>query len=101
VLIVDAGPLYASAARRDRNHARCVDLLSGAQRPLVVPQLVVTEVCSLIGDRLGPQAETAFIGSIAKGELLVEPVLDSEWERIHELTIQYGDSVRRSPARCR
>ena len=44
MLVVDAGPLVAAAATRDRNHHRCVDLLTNAPRPLVVPVLVVTEV---------------------------------------------------------
>ena len=91
MLIVDAGPLYAAAATGDRNHDRCVDLLSGAPRPLLVPALVVTEVSYLLADRIGAHAELAFGRSIADGELVVEPVLDSEWERIAELTGAYLD----------
>jgi hypothetical protein len=91
VLIVDAGPLYAAAARDDRNHRRSIELLSSAVRPLLVPALVVTEVSYLLADRIGAQAELAFGRSIADGELVVEPVLDGEWERIAELTEQYLD----------
>jgi predicted nucleic acid-binding protein len=91
MLLVDSGPLYAAAARRDRNHQRSVELLSGAARPLLVPALVVTEVAYLIGDRIGPHAELAFARSLQQGELLVEPVLDSDWSRIAELTDQYQD----------
>jgi uncharacterized protein len=91
MLIVDAGPLYAAAARRDRNHTRCVELLSAAPRPLVVPALVVTEVAYLLGDRIGAHAEVSFARSLERGELLVEPVLDSDWPRIAELTDQYSD----------
>ena len=91
MLIVDAGPLYAAAARRDRNHQRSVDLLSSAARPLLVPALVVTEVAYLLGDRIGSHAELAFARSLQRGELLVEPVLDSDWPRIAELTDQYED----------
>jgi len=91
LLIVDAGPLYAAAATRDKNHARSVALLSSAHRPLVVPQLVVTEVCYLLADRLGPQAELAFARSIAVGELIVEPVTDADWERVALLTERYLD----------
>jgi uncharacterized protein len=91
MLIVDAGPLYAAAARRDRNHQRSIDLLSSALRPLLVPALVVTEVAYLLGDRIGPHAELAFARSLERGELLVEPVLDSDWPRIAELAGQYQD----------
>jgi uncharacterized protein len=91
MLIVDAGPLYAAAATRDRNHRRSIELLSSAPRPLVVPALVVTEVAYLLGDRIGPHAQVAFARSLERGELLVEPVLDSDWPRIAELTEQYAD----------
>jgi predicted nucleic acid-binding protein len=91
MLVVDAGPLVAATATRDRNHTRCVELLSDAPRPLVVPELVVTEVAYFLLDRLGPQAERAFARSIADGELLVEPVALAEWGRIDELLGTYSD----------
>jgi uncharacterized protein len=91
MLIVDAGPLYAAAATRDRNHRRSIELLTSAPRPLLVPALVVTEVAYLLGDRIGAHAEVAFARSLERGELLVEPVLDSDWRRIAELTEQYED----------
>lgn len=90
-MIVDAGPLYAAAARRDKHHARSVELLSTAARPLLVPGLVVTEVSYLLSDRLGPDAELAFARSLAEAELVAEPVLDSDWGRIAELTERYLD----------
>jgi predicted nucleic acid-binding protein len=91
VLILDAGPIYAASATRDRNHRRCVELLTGASRPLLVPELVVTEVSYLLGDRIGAHAEIAFARAIADGEVVVEAVRESEWERIAELVEQYGD----------
>jgi hypothetical protein len=91
MLVVDAGPLVAAAATRDRNHERCVALLSQAPRPLIVPALVVTEVAYFLGDRLGHAAEHAFARSLREGELLVEPVEPSDWARIDELLDAYAD----------
>ena len=91
MLIVDAGPLYAAAATQDDDHHRCVELLANASGPLLVPELVVTEVSYLLSDRIGPHAELAFARALAAGELLAEPVLDSEWERVGELMEQYLD----------
>jgi predicted nucleic acid-binding protein len=91
MLILDAGPLYAAAAAHDSDHSRCVELLTRAPRPLLVPELVVTEVSYLLSDRIGPHAELAFARAIAAGELIVEPVLDTEWKRVAELTKQYLD----------
>jgi len=91
MLVTDAGPLVAAAATGDRNHERCVALLSQAPRPLVVPALVVTEVAYFLADRIGPQAEQAFARSLRDGELLVEPVEPFDWTRILDLLEQYGD----------
>lgn len=91
MLIIDAGPLYAAAATGDRHHRRCVELLSSSRGPLVVPTLVVTEVAYLLADRIGPHAELAFARSIGAGELVVEPVAESDWSRIEELTEKYLD----------
>ncbi|MCL4286065.1 MAG: PIN domain-containing protein [Thermoleophilia bacterium] len=91
MLIVDAGPLVAAAATGDRNHARSVELLTGAAGPLVVPSLVVTEVSYFLADRIGPAAELAFAESLRAGELLVEPVEPPDWPRIAELLRLYAD----------
>lgn len=91
MLVVDAGPLVAAAATRDRNHERCVILLSQAQPPLIVPALVVTEVAYFLGDRIGLPAEQALARSFREGELLVEPVEPSDWGRIAELLEIYAD----------
>lgn len=91
MLLVDVGPLVAAAATRDRNHARCVALLTGDPGPLVVPALVLTEVAYLLGDRIGPRAEVAFARAIAQDEFVVEPPHPSDWPRIAELTETYAD----------
>lgn len=91
MLVVDAGPLVAAANRRDRNHERCVDLLTRAPRPLLVPSLVVTEVAYFLADRIGPHAELAFAGSIEAGEIDVVAVEPVDWPRITELVERYAD----------
>jgi len=69
MLIVAAGPLVAAASRSDRNHLRCVELLTHAPRPLVVPALVVTEVAYFLADRIGVAAERAFATSLRPARL--------------------------------
>lgn len=91
MLVVDAGPLVAVAASRDRHHARCTALLERARRPLLVPALVVTEVGYFLADRLAPEAERAFVAALRDGELFVEPVEPADWARIHELLVEYAD----------
>jgi len=52
---------------------------------------VVTEVAYLLETRLGWSAEVRFLGDLAAGNLLTEPVLASDWIRIAELVAAYHD----------
>jgi predicted nucleic acid-binding protein len=61
------------------------------QGPLIVPVLVITEVVYLLGTRLGPDPEIRFLGDLAAGNLIAEPVLASDWIRVAELTGAYRD----------
>jgi uncharacterized protein len=45
----------------------------------------------LLADRIGAHAELAFGRALADGELVVEPVADSDWSRVCELMEQYLD----------
>jgi predicted nucleic acid-binding protein len=87
--VVDAGPLYAVADADDDDHARCVDVLERGDLELVVPALVVAEVTYLVGRRLGPGAEAAFLRALASVE--VEAPLAEEWASIAQLVDRYAD----------
>lgn len=66
-------------------------LLEGHPGPLIVPQLVVTEVAYLLETRLGAEAEVRFLGDLAAGDLIAEPVRPADWIRIAELVSAYRD----------
>lgn len=53
--------------------------------------LVVTEVAYLVATRLGPDAETRFLGDLAAGVLASEPVRAGDWLRMAELVWRYRD----------
>jgi uncharacterized protein len=65
--------------------------LEGHPGPLIVPQLVVTEVTYLLETRLGTKAEVRFLGDLAAGNLIAEPVHAADWIRIAELVAAYRD----------
>jgi uncharacterized protein len=88
---VDAGPLYAYVDADDDHHADCLTLLEGHPGPLLVPELVVTEVVYLLGTRLGAEAEVRFLGDFAAGNLIAEPVAAEDWLRMAELVGRYAD----------
>jgi uncharacterized protein len=66
-------------------------LLESHPGPLIVPVLVITEVTYLLGSRLGPRAEVAFLGDVAAGNLIPEPVHAGDWIPIAELVARYRD----------
>lgn len=51
----------------------------------------MTEVVYFIGSRLGANAEVRFLGDLAAGEFIVEPVAASDWLRMAELVNEYRD----------
>jgi len=51
----------------------------------------VTEVAYLLETRLGPDAEVRFLGDLAAGNLIAEPVQPADWIRIAELVAAYRD----------
>jgi len=56
---------------------------------LVLPALVVTEVCYLIETRLGPAVEAQFLATLANFDVRApEP---DDWSRISTLVRQYAD----------
>lgn len=56
-----------------------------------MPQLVVAEVAYLLETRLGPGAEIRFLGDLAAGNFIPEPVHARDWIRIAELVARYRD----------
>ena len=88
---MDSGPLYAYIDEDDGDHEQSLRLLESHPGPLLVPQLVIAEVTYLIETRLGWSAEMRFLGDLASGNLLTEPVLAGDWMRIAELVGRYHD----------
>jgi predicted nucleic acid-binding protein len=89
IAIVDAGPLYAAVDADDQDHARSVACLQRPDLDLVVPAMVIAEVTYLVGRRLGPLTEAAFLRAIAA--LAIESPTPDDLERMAELVDRYGD----------
>lgn len=57
----------------------------------MVPELVITEVVYLLATRLGTESEVRFLGDLAAGNFIAEPVSPEDWLRIAELVHGYRD----------
>src|SRR5205085_9582714 len=89
VAIVDTGPLYAVADASDADYERSLAVLERSDLHLVVPALVIAEVCYLLGSRAGPAAEAAFLRGL--GTFEVQAPIATDWARIADLVEQYAD----------
>lgn len=89
IAIVDSGPLYAAVDADDDDHAPSVAIFSRTDLELIVPALVVAEVTYLVGRRLGPRTESAFLRGMSTLE--VEAPSPEDWARIADLVDRYAD----------
>lgn len=87
--IVDAGPLYATVDASDADHVRSLDVLRRPGLRLIIPALVVAEVTYLVGRRLGPLIEAAFLRGL-QGFDVVAPSA-GDWLRIGDLVERYAN----------
>jgi predicted nucleic acid-binding protein len=91
VLIVDTGVLVAAADRTDPHHDAAGGLLSTEPEPLVTTALVIAETAYLLDRELGPRVEALLYQSILDEQLHIEAFAIADWQRIHDLVIQYAD----------
>jgi uncharacterized protein len=94
VIVVDTGPLVAAALDNDINHVRCVELFTALHlngEALVIPSLVVTEVCYLIAREAGPRVETGFVRSLAAGDFAFMELNSADLDRAADLMATYAD----------
>lgn len=91
MLIVDTGVLVAATDRTDPQHAACAELLSGESEPLVTTGMVIAETAYLLDRELGPAVEATLYEAITAGQMQVEALTIDDWQRVHDLVIQYAD----------
>jgi predicted nucleic acid-binding protein len=94
VILVDTGPLVAAALHGDVNHVRCAELFASLhlnEEALLVPSLVVTEVCYLLEREAGPRVEAGFVRSLAAGDFTFTEVTLADLDRVAKLIATYAD----------
>jgi predicted nucleic acid-binding protein len=90
-LVLDTGVLYALADSDDAWHARCRDYLETTRETLLVPVTVVPEVTYLLHDRLGAEAELAFVRALSRDELTLVGLTSADVERSLALLQRHPD----------
>jgi len=90
-ILVDAGPLYAQADRRDPHFKAVSGFLRATTDTLVTTELVVAEADYLILDRLGPGAEALFVRDLAEGTYLSSCLSQADLGDAQDLLQRYAD----------
>ncbi len=85
ITLLDTGVLIAMLDRDDRHHAQARAIFDAGKGPLIVPLVVVPEVCYLSHKYLGPNAEQAFLSSLADEELAIDWGVPADLRRAVEL----------------
>lgn len=94
MILVDTGPLVAAALSGDAHHRRCVDLFMSLHlnaEPMLIPSLVVTEVCYLLEREGGPRAEAGFLHGLGHEDFVVVDLELADYLRAEELVLRYAD----------
>ena len=91
MLIVDTGPLVATATRADKDHEACRELLEGDEGALVTTAMVIAEAAYLVDRQLGAKAEARLYASIIDGQLDVADLGITDWQRMQDLVSTYAD----------
>lgn len=90
-LLVDAGALYAQADADEPGHAAVRAILEAEREALVTTELAVAEADYLILDRLGLDAELAFLEDLAEGTYVVECLDRAQLRTAMQIVGRYRD----------
>jgi uncharacterized protein len=90
-LIVDAGALFAQADADEPRHAAVAAILQAETEALVTSELAIAEANYLILERLGIDAELAFIDDLVEGTYLVDCLDRDDLVATRALVGQYRD----------
>ncbi len=91
-VIVDTSFLFALTDQGDRNHARVLAVAGAINEPLIIPAVVLPEVCYLIASRLGHQAMRHFLANLAASDTQIETLTLTDLERVNQILEEYADS---------
>jgi len=91
-VFVDTGVLFAASYRRDRSHARAVELLGevASERPFCTDHVLV-EVWSLLCSGAGWEPAMRFWRAIRETPLSIEPATLAELERAEAIAADFAD----------
>lgn len=90
--LLDTSFLFALTNRNDRNHSRVLNIAQTINEPLVLPTVVLPEICYLIASRLGHPVMRRFLMELTQSNTRLEPLTVADLQRVNEILDQYADT---------
>jgi predicted nucleic acid-binding protein len=90
--ILDTSFLFALTDQSDRNHQRVLSHAQNINERLVLPVVVLPEICYLVASRLGHQAMRRFLASLTPNAVQLETVTIEDLARVQQVLKQYADN---------
>ena len=91
MILLDTNVIVAAARTADTNHQSAARLLESLDEPRLVPPTVVAEVCYLLSEWGGPDAEVRFLRDFRPGGLQLAELTDTDVARMADLAERYAD----------
>jgi predicted nucleic acid-binding protein len=91
-VILDTSFLFALTDQADRNHNRVLTIAQNMDEPLLLPSVVLPEICYLVASRLGHQPMRRFLSNLVASDTQIEPMMATDLERVNQVLEQYADS---------
>ena len=91
MILLDTNVLVAAARTADTNHHSAARLLETLVEPRLVPPTVVAEVCYVLSEWGGPDAEVRFLRDFRPGGLQLAELTDTDVARMADLAERYAD----------
>lgn len=88
-VLVDTGVIVALLDRSEKHHARCVTILEGVERPLVICEAVVAESCYLL--RGLPGAPETVLQNVERGVFQIPFQLSRSAAPVRSIMRKYRD----------
>ncbi|MCT7994644.1 type II toxin-antitoxin system VapC family toxin [Laspinema olomoucense] len=90
--ILDTSFLFALTDQSDLNHQRVLTVAQNANERLVLPVVVLPEICYLIASRLGHFAMCRFVATMTPDVVQVEALTTEDLVRVQQILEQYADN---------